>query len=176
MEFVRSQISNIDNHHYLTIVFGKKTDGQFSVNITKDQFMLKLDGVLANFSVNKEAISTQSYRDYINNGITYHHTGNNVECYVDSIIEEDFNMIGCIDLYLFLTKREKLKINEFPIDKDMDDIKEKSEIAVNIDNLFDIIFVTYGNTYYYKVVIPKYNIYVDNLIEKLDNITKFIVS
>ena len=98
MEFVRSQISNIDNHHYLTIVFGKKTAGQFSVNITKDQFMLKLDGVLANFSVNKEAISTQSYRVYINNGTTHHHTGNNVECYADSIIEEDFNMIGCIDL------------------------------------------------------------------------------
>ena len=85
-------------------------------------------------------------------------------------------MISGIDLYLFLTKREKLQINEFPIDKDMDDIKDKSEISINIDNLFDIIFVTYGNTYYYKVVIPKYNIYVDNLIRKLDTIIKFIVS
>lgn len=176
MDFVRSQISNIDNHHYLTIVFGKKTDSQFSVNVTKEKFMLKLDGLLANFNVNKEEIITQSYRDYINNGITYHHTGNNVECYTDNTIEEEFTMISGIDLYLFLTKREKLQINEFPIDKDMDDIKDKSEISINIDNLFDIIFVTYGNTYYYKVVIPKYNIYVDNLIEKLDTVIKFIVS
>ena len=176
MDFVRSQISNIDNHHYLTIVFGKKTDGQFNVNVTKEQFMLKLDGILDNFKINGADITTQSYRDYINNSIIYHHSGGNVECYTDNTIEEDFKEINGIDLYLFLTKRDKLQINEFPIDKEMDDIKDKSEIAINIENLFDIIFVTYSDTYYYKVVIPKYNIYVDNLIKKLDAFTKFIVS
>lgn len=39
MDFVREQLSNIDNHHYLTIVFGKHNENNFEANIGKEKFV-----------------------------------------------------------------------------------------------------------------------------------------
>ena len=176
MDFVETQLSNIDNHHYLTIVFGnKKSENAFEANIGKDAFLSKLEKFIINFNIKKEIVSNNFYRDYINDGITYQYKENNVECFKYETIIDQFDKIGNKDIYMFLNKKTGYPINKFPIDKNMDDIKTKSEIIINIDNLFDVIFLTYNDkVFYYKIVIPKYNIYKDKLILKLNEIIKFL--
>tara|TARA_Y100000389_G_scaffold203479_1_gene252017 strand:- start:2382 stop:2918 length:537 start_codon:yes stop_codon:yes gene_type:complete len=169
MDFVREQLSNIDNHHYLTIVFGKKGDNQFEANIGKNELTDKYNHFLKNSHIEKNNISKMVYRDYLNNGITYRYTDEGVSCFVEETIEDLFTDFNGHDSYLFLNKKEEHPINYFPIDKEMDDIKDKSEIIINIDNLFNLVFHSYNEkVYYFKIVILKYNIYSDKLIQKLE--------
>ena len=88
MDFVKRQLSNIDNHHYLSIVPGnKKQENIFEANISKESFMSKLEEFIKFFNIQNEHISTNCYREYINQGYIYNYTEIGVECYVDKTIE-----------------------------------------------------------------------------------------
>lgn len=171
MDFVREQLSNIDNHHYLTIVFGKHNENNFEANIGKDHFTDVYKRFIDKEKIVDDNITSDVYRDYMNNGITYRCSNKGVLCFSEETIESEFTDINGKDTYLFLTENTDHQIDHFPIDKDMDDIKDKSEIIINIDNLFNVVFLTYNDRiYYYKIVIQKYNIYGDKLISRLEEI------
>ena len=171
MDFVREQLSNIDNHHYLTIVFGKHNENNFEANIGKEKFVDLYNQFINNEKIKNDTITTDVYRDYINNGVTYRCRNNGVNCFSEDTVECEFTDINGKNAYIFLTENTDHQIDHFPIDKEMDDIKEKSEIIINIDNLFNVVFLTYNDQiYYYKIVIQKYNIYGDKLISRLEEI------
>ena len=175
MDFVREQLSNIDNHHYLTIVFGKHNENNSEANMGKVEFERVYKNFINKLNYDNNNILSDVYRDYLNEGIIYRYRENKVNCIVEETIENTFTEIDNRDAYLFLTKKSEHNISHFPIDKEMDDIKDKSEIIINIDNLFNVVFLSYNNkVYYYKIVIMKYNIYGDKLISRLDEILKVL--
>ena len=172
MDNILRYIDNIDNHNQLIIVPGKLVDTTtFVANIGEEKLESIYHRFVKEYNINKDDITLFDCREYINDGITLVYHDDIKECYEFDNNNSEFIEIDNVDYYVCLRRKTNLSINSFPIDKEMDDIKDKSEIRINIDNLFHLVFLTYNDkVYYYKFEISKYNIYKEKVIQKLSEL------
>ena len=163
--FITENMNNIDNNlkikYYLC---DRKTENIYTYNYSEDKIKNILNKLPSEY---KYSYNVKNNKEYKYNNKILKINNNNKNLYSNNFIDT----LKLEDGILVLLENKLINIENFEGLYEYNDIYNIQTISILINNIIELELVTKDNTnYQINIIIPNQNIYIDKIIDIINNI------